>query len=221
MFMKDNPLQRCELKFEADSSGEFEGYASVFNSNDAVGDTIAPGAFTKSLESGRMPSMFVNHDHSSIPVGDWVEMEQDEKGLFGRGVIDMNHKEGPTLLSAMRRKAMDGLSIGFTMNGNDWEPKSEPDLDGGRLIKNVDLREVSVVTFPCEDSARITGVKAEDFALFEDLKGLESFLRDSCGFSKSAAVAFVGRVLRVGRSDSPPREINITDDVTQLIRNLR
>lgn len=193
----DNPTDRCCLKFDSDDkTGEFEGYASVFNSNDRVNDTIAPGAFSKSLESG-LPSMFINHKHGEIPVGDWIEMKQDDTGLFGRGKIDLVHKDGPTLYSAMKRQAMKGLSIGFTMNPDDFDRKE----DGGRVIKNMELKEVSIVTFPCEEQAKILGVKAEDFAALSSLQDVEDWLRESAGFSKSLAVAFVSQFKRVVRGE--------------------
>lgn len=220
MDFKDN-FTACEFKFDEGNSGEFEGYASVFNSNDKVNDTIIPGAFEKSLEAG-IPKMFINHNHQDIPVGDWVKMEEDEHGLFGRGRIDMNHHLGPSTHSAMKRGAMTGLSIGFTLGDGDFDEKDEDGHPfGNRNIKNMDLREVSIVTFPCEPKAQIEQVKLEDFADFTDLKGLEAFLRESCKFSRSAAAAFVGRVLKLAPSDSGPRQANVTDELTQLIRNLK
>lgn len=197
MQTKSYNIEQCQLKFSSDdATGEFEGYASVFDSNDAVNDTIARGAFKSSLIELRTPAMFINHDHAGIPVGDWQRLEEDSYGLKATGKIDLNHKDGASVYSAMKRGAMDGLSIGFTMNAGDFEQKDE----GGRIIKDMRLREVSVVTFPCEDSARIAQVKAEDFT-FTDLKGLERYLRDACGFSKSAATAFASRAARILRGD--------------------
>jgi phage head maturation protease len=67
MERKDNPLAQCQIKNLDDKfTGEFEGYASVFNSTDAVNDTILPGAFKQSI-SETMPKMFVNHDHRLGP----------------------------------------------------------------------------------------------------------------------------------------------------------
>ena len=189
------PTDRCSLKFASDdTTGEFEGYASVFDSVDQVGDTIQKGAFADTLKAGRRPAMFVNHDHSAVPVGDWIELREDSTGLFGRGRIDLAHRDGPSVYSAMKRGAMTGLSIGFRLG--DHESKQ----GGGRLIKSVDLLEVSVVTFPCEDSARIATVKADDL-LFHDLKSCEIWLRESAGFSRAAATALVSRVLKYGQGE--------------------
>lgn len=196
MFHKDNPLQKCNLKFASDA-GEFEGYASVFGSNDAVGDTIEPGAFKNSL-SERMPKMFANHNHHDYPVGDWIDMKEDENGLWAVGKIDMNHRDGPTAYSTLKRGAIDGLSIGFTMGKDDFDQKDE----GGRIIKNVNLMEVSLVNFPCEGAARISDVKHLIDQL-DSRKDLEDFLRQSGGFSKAAATDLVGRMkhLFLGQQD--------------------
>jgi len=207
----ETPLPQCNLKF-ASNTGEFEGYASVFGSNDSVNDTIAKGAFAKSLESGRKPAMFINHDHKSIPVGDWVEMKEDDQGLFAIGRIDMNHKDGPTLYSAMKRGAMTGLSIGFTMGPEDFQRKS----DGGRLITNVILKETSVVTFPCEDGARIATVKSEIEAI-QTIRDCETFLREAGGMSRKMAEAFLGHVKDLLRGE-PAEELK--DEINALRQEL-
>lgn len=196
------PTSQCNLKFASDdATGEFEGYASVFHSVDSVGDTILPGAFAKSLAADRMPAMFINHDHYAIPIGDYLEMREDDVGLFTRGRIDLNHRDGPSAYSAMKRGAMSGMSIGFTMGKDDYDQRD----GGGRVIKNLSLMEVSIVTFPTEDKARITGVKADELDFF-DLRSCEQWLRESVGFSKGAATALVSRILRYGRSESAPAD---------------
>jgi uncharacterized protein len=216
----ETPTDRCNLKFASDDqTGEFEGYASVFGCNDQVNDTILPGAFAKSLSSGRLPAMFVNHDHRAIPVGDWLDMKEDDAGLWGTGRIDLNHRDGPSVYSAMKRGAMTGLSIGFLMNADDFTRKD----DGGRNIKNVQLREVSVVTFPCEDNARILGVKADDMAMLKDLRDVEAYLRESCGFSKSVAIALVSHIKKLCKSESSAatdKAQEVTDYLTRMIQQL-
>lgn len=188
-----NKLEQCQLKFDSEKTGEFEGYASVFNSVDKVGDTIAEGAFDSSLESGHVIKMFVNHAQHEVPVGDWLKMAVDDYGLKAVGRIDMNHKDGPTVYSALKRGAMDGLSIGFTMSEGDYEQKSD-----GRLIKNMRLMETSIVSFPCEGMARISAVKA-DIEGIATLKDCEDYLREVGGFSKSMAKMFVSQLVKTSR----------------------
>jgi len=191
-----NQLENCQLKFSSDTPGEFEGYASVFGSVDEVGDTISKGAFAQSLESGRAIKMFVNHAQHDVPVGDWLGMKENDRGLFATGLIDMNHKDGPTVHSALKRGAMDGLSIGFTMADGDFESKAN-----GRTINNMKLMETSIVSFPCEGQARISAVKADVPGLIT-LKDFEDYLRDAGGFSKSMATALVSQLVNVSRRDA-------------------
>lgn len=201
-----NQLDKCQLKFSSEDKGSFEGYASVFDSVDKVGDTIKKGAFVESL-ARFTPKMFVNHDHGQVPIGDWVEMHEDDTGLYAKGQIDLNHKDGVTVYSAMKRGAMDGLSIGFTMSDDGYESKGD-----GRIISSVNLMETSIVNFPCEGRALITGVKSADMDYLETLKDCENYLREAAGFSKSAAVAFVSRVKKHARSDS---EVVFSDEIAK------
>jgi len=198
-----NLLENCQLKFNSESDGEFEGYASVFNRDDAVNDTILPGAFAKSLTSGRNIKMFVNHGQHEVPVGDWTSMKEDEHGLLATGKIDFNHKDGPTVYSALKRGAMDGLSIGFTLKDADFDIKDGEDdsfFGGNRIIKNLQLMEASIVSFPAEGAARISAVKADVPGLIT-LKDFEDYLRDAGGFSKSMATALVSQLVNVSRGD--------------------
>lgn len=202
METKDNPIHQCKLKFDSDSKGNFEGYASVFNSNDAVDDTILPGAFKDSV--GSRVKMFVNHDHRQVPIGTWREMKEDSYGLFAVGSINLDHKDGPSVYSAMKRGDMDGLSIGFTLKQGDYEKKDT----GGKLIKSLSLKETSVVTFPCEPKAMITGVKFEEA---ETIRDLERLIRDEFGCSKSVACDFLSHAKRILGGDLPRYEKRISE----------
>jgi len=199
------PMAVCQLKFAEGDQGMFSGYASVYGHVDSVKDTIAPGAFAESLESGKNIKMFVNHDSHAVPIGDWETMKEDNHGLYAEGRIDLNHKDGPTVYSALKRGAMDGLSIGFTMDTEDFDVKE----DGGRIIKNANLMEVSLVNFPCEGKARIMAVKA-DLAVLSSLKDCEDYLREAGGFSKSMATALVSHILKVSRGEPEAKDNEIT-----------
>lgn len=211
-FKINNPIANCGLKFDSSDTGEFEGYASVFDGVDAVKDTILKGAYSKTLGQKRAPSMFVNHDSWQVPVGDWVKLEEDDVGLLVKGKIDLNHKEGPTVYSALKRGAMDALSIGFRIPAGGAEEKE----DGTRVISEIDLKEISIVNFPADDAARISIVKSE-IETIENLKEAEMFLRDSGVFSKSAAMAFVSRIKKLTRSDSG---VSFQNEITMLEKRL-
>jgi len=200
----DNPIANCGLKFADDSSGEFAGYASVFNGVDSYRDTILPGAFAKSIKNNRPPSMFVNHESYMVPVGDWISLAEDNIGLLVKGVIDLNHHMGPTVYSALKRQAMDALSIGFRIPIGGTEEGDE----GVRIISEIDLKEISIVNFPADDAARISVVKA-DVGLIENLKEAEKFLRDA-GYSRSAATALVSRIKELAQRDADQFDDEIT-----------
>jgi len=204
----DNPFEQCDLKFASnDSTGEFEGYATKFNLTDQGGDTILPGAYADSIKKS-LPKMFINHRHMDIPVGDWLAAKEDDAGLRVEGRIDLNHRDGKSLLSAMKRGAMNGLSTGVVRSTMKFERKD----DGGRIIRSGDLREVSVVTFPMEENATILAVKSE-IEQIEGLKDAELFLRDSGFFSRSAATAFVSRLRILCQSDSGDE---LREQITEL-----
>lgn len=212
MELLSTPIQNCQLKF-ASEVGEFEGYASVFNSTDLVGDTIVPGAFKSSIESGRRIKMFLNHRQHDVPVGDWLEMREDDVGLFAKGRIDMQHKDGPTVYSALKRGAMDSLSIGFTMDAQDFERKSD-----GRIIKNLRLLEASIVSFPCEPAAKILAVKSA-IEEIETLADAERLLRDA-GFTANNAKTFVSLVKRIARDGYEAKKKAEQDRTLELINIL-
>jgi len=196
IYQSNNPILNCELKFAKNDKGEFEGYGSTFDNVDGKGDTILKGTYEESV-SKSMPKMFINHRHGDIPVGDWLVAQEDSSGLFLAGKIDLNHKDGPTAYSAMKRKAMEGLSIGAPLSSVIFEKNK----NGGRTISKMNLMEVSVVTFPMDNNAQIMTVKSEieDLKTFKDF---ELFLRDSGNFSKATATAFVSRINKLKQSDS-------------------
>ncbi|MDO9472126.1 MAG: HK97 family phage prohead protease [Caulobacter sp.] len=134
------------------SETHISGYASLFWTRDLNDDVTAAGAFGASL-AARGPGgvkMLCQHD-ADRPVGVWDEVVEDGRGLFVRGRILDATPEGRMCAALVRAGAMDGLSIGFKAT------KARPD-DSGRLrvLTEVDLWEVSVVTFPMLPGARIS-----------------------------------------------------------------
>lgn len=206
----------CELKFDDESEpGHFKGYASKFDGNDSFDDTILPGAYKQTIKRKRSPHMFINHLSREIPVGDWLKLEEDKVGLIVEGLIDFNHLQGTSLHSAMKRKAMSGLSIGYNIPKGGSEPKNPEEPWAGRIISKIDLIEISVVTRPADDKARISQVKTEIDSI-ENLRDCELFLRDAGGLSRSMAVAFVGQFKAICQSDSDEDAIaRITEAATK------
>jgi len=138
-----------------DAEGRVEGYASLFGEVDQARDMIMPGAFAETLRTRglrRVPMLF-QHDPSE-PVGIWLELREDHRGLFARGRLIPEVARGRELLSLVRAGAIDGLSIGFRTAKARIDPGSRV-----RRIYAVDLWEISIVTFPMLNGARVQAVK--------------------------------------------------------------
>lgn len=179
--------------------GSIEGYGSVFGVRDNYDDVIASGAFKASLAehktAGTMPAMLWQHDPSQ-PIGIWTEMREDSKGLLIKGQLALETVQGKEAYALLKLGALTGLSIGFI--AKQWAYDRDTDV---RTLTEIDLWEISMVTFPANQKARVTNVKsASELATPKDA---ERILRDA-GFSKSEATAYVSRVMRMGeeRSDS-------------------
>jgi len=180
--------------------GIVEGYGSVFGVRDNYDDVIAAGAFLASLKdhkaAGTMPAMLWQHS-SDEPIGIWTEMTEDAKGLRIKGSLCLDTEKGKEAYALLKMGALNGLSIGFVSVPGTSVYKD----DGVRVLNQIDLWEISLVTFPANEKARVTNVKsATDMATPKDA---ERILRDA-GFSKADATALVSRVMRMGeeRSDS-------------------
>ena len=166
-----------EIKREPDQDGEFEGYASVFDVVDQGMDVVAKGAFRKSLESGRKVKMLWQHDSTKI-IGVWDEIAEDEKGLRVKGRLLKEVQLGREAMAMLRAGAIDSMSIGYRTI------EAVPEA-GGRVRKltEVDLFEVSLVTMPMNEMARVTDVKS-----IRTEREFEAFLRDA-GYSRKEAAA--------------------------------
>ena len=134
-----------------DAEGRFAGYASVFGELDDGGDIVMPGAFRKSLAlRGRHRiKMLFQHDPKE-PVGTWDKVAEDGYGLWVEGRLVGEVPRADALRRLIARGAVDGLSIGFRTVKATRDGKS-----GHRRLWEVDLWEISIVTFPMMDLARI------------------------------------------------------------------
>jgi hypothetical protein len=138
-----------------DADGTVEGYASLFGEIDQARDMVMRGAFAQTLATRsirRIPMLF-QHDPSE-PVGIWLELREDHRGLFARGRLIPEVARGRELLSLLRAGAVDGLSIGFRTSKARIDPKTRI-----RRLLAVDLWEISIVTFPLLAGARVQSVK--------------------------------------------------------------
>jgi len=172
-----------QFKFN-EESGTFEGYASVFGGVDSYGDTVVVGAYKNTLENRERP-VRMRWNHYGDVVGKWLEMYEDEKGLYVKGQLTPGHSKAEDIKALLKHGAIDGLSIGY------YIVDAEPNKFGGRNLKEIELVEISIVEDPADLGASITSIKsAIDKA--ETLADLERSLRDA-GLSKSVATALVSR----------------------------
>lgn len=218
---RDLPMALVDLKIaQANKTDpfEFEGYGSVWDRVDSYGDTVLKGAFQEALTI-RMPMMFFGHSPGRVP-GKWLKAKEDDTGLWLKGQLTPGHSEASDLEASLRHQSLSGLSIGGYTTGAEW---IEEDGDiVGRKIKAFDLFEVSVVSMPAENEARVDGASIKSVLdECETLKDFEDLLREVAGFSKSTATAFVARMRRLSRSESGSEEAatKSSSELLELIRS--
>jgi HK97 family phage prohead protease/HK97 family phage major capsid protein len=151
-------LKNLQLKIkEISEKGTFKAYANTFNTLDAAGDRTQRGAFLASIAAhkaaGTMPRLLGQHEHQKNPIGIITDMYEDEKGLVIEGQFALKTKDGAEAYELVKMQAIDTFSIGY----NTISEKAMP--DGNHLIE-LDLKEVSLVTFPCNEESKIVSIKA-------------------------------------------------------------
>ncbi|MFO7855712.1 MAG: HK97 family phage prohead protease [Paracoccaceae bacterium] len=159
------PLRGLETKYLAfdraatvAEDGVLEGYASFFGVEDQGGDVVAPGAFAGSLAAlkaaGRSVKLLWQHDPAE-PIGVWDRVAEDARGLRVKGRLLAEVARGAEALALLRAGAVDGLSIGYRV------VKAARRPEGGRLLTEIELWEVSLVTFPMLPEARASAGEPE------------------------------------------------------------
>jgi HK97 family phage prohead protease len=213
---------QCEFKADTlDADGTFKGYASVFDVIDLDQDMIVKGAFKKTLSDWKkrkaLPPVVWQHDFRN-PVGPYKAMEEDDHGLAVEGLLLVDEvQKAREARALMKHKAVSGLSIGFiTRKSKNGKDKDDRPI---RVITELELLEVSIVTAAANPAARVTDVKntglitPELIAGLKSLKEFEEILREA-GFTRSAATAFVAKCRKQGE---PVEE----KEAAKLIASLR
>ena len=174
----------CGFKIKAaDDDGHIEGLGAVFGNVDLGLDRIEPGAFTETIKAnGELPMLWQHF--SDVPIGLWEDLREVRKGLRVSGQINLDTQAGREARALVKQGAVKGLSIGYMPRDFEFE-------DDVRILKRVDLFEVSLATFPMNTEARVAGVKNDT------PKELERSLREDYGLSKRAAM-HVAHVIRNG-----------------------
>jgi HK97 family phage prohead protease len=147
-----------------DGSMKIAGYAAMFN-KESTGltfrEVIAPGAFTRTLAQGDPVYLLVNHDTESLPLASTASgtltVREDEQGLYMEATLDPANPRAVELNSVLDRGDVDKMSFAFTV------------ADGGetrdgeiRTLTDLNLYEVSVVTWPAYDSTSVAKRSAEE-----------------------------------------------------------
>lgn len=198
----------------SDGSKSFEGYGSVFGTIDSYNDTIKKGAFKTTLKEWKqqrkkLPKMLLQHGGGGffssnaddmIPVGKWEEMYEDDYGLFMKGrLFDIDTDRVKATYAALKEGELDGLSIGFRTRKYSLDEET-----GIRTLTDIQLFEVSLVTFPANDPARVTGVKADGEIPTE--REFERWLRREAGFTEEQAKTIIAKGYRQVRREAMPSE---------------
>lgn len=186
---------KTAIKSGDDNSMTFSGYGAYFGNVDSYGDVIAPGAFKDAIEqmkaTGEFPAMLAQHGMDTYtPVGVYTEIREDEKGLYVEGKL-ADTQMGRDLYALMKmtpRPAIKGMSIGFFTKEAEYKTAANASSfpEGcDRIIKSVDLMEISLVTFPANKKATVQSVKSEFV-----VRDAEKALREA-GYSASEAKTII------------------------------
>lgn len=144
---RDTPARLAEL-----ADNEFEGYASLFGVPDGSGDIVERGAFAATLRRRPPPMVRMLYQHSALePIGVWSAIRENSRGLYVRGRLTIDVRRAREVRSLLRDGALDGLSIGFRTK--------RARKDGlYRRLTEIELWEISVVTFPLLAGSLVTAV---------------------------------------------------------------
>ena len=192
MKFKKLDLQKLDLKFVGEGM-TFSGYASVFGGVDSYGDTIDPKAYDATLKD-RVRPIRMRWNHYGPVIGKWLRMTTDSVGLFVEGELTPGHSTAIDTYASLKHGAIDGLSIGYIAKSAIENP------DGTRLLKEIELIEISIVEEPADINAAVSNIKSA-IEKAKSIREIEATLRDSAGLSRLEACAVVSRIKSVIQSD--------------------
>ena len=233
--------QYLEVPFEIKAEditdeGIFSGWGSLFDQEpDAGRDIVARGAFYDTLAKGGRNRTGImmgwQHDTRGMPPGVWLELREEPKGLYVKGQLDLNTQLGRDILSIMKLGAKTGtwrfsLSIGYDSIEEEYQTikVGAENIDiRVRLLKKVELWEVSIVNFPMKLGATIIDVK-DAIQKAKTERELEKALRESGNVSKSDAqhiISLVKAVLRDSKSKEEEEQAMMNDLLDSLAKTNR
>jgi HK97 family phage prohead protease len=195
--------------------GTFEGYGSVFGNKDLGNDVIESGAFAKSLKRRKPQNVKLLYQHKSdMPIGVFDEIKEDAHGLVVKGRLALKTQAGAEAYELLKMGALDGLSIGFRVNPKEV---SYDKRGNKRIIKEVDLMEVSLVTFPMNPQATVRSVKGEEISIRE----WENGMRDAFSLSRSEAKMAAKAVTDAFGQRDVDTNVELVDAIKNLTLTLK
>lgn len=216
--MKQQLNVNLELK-SVEDNGSFSGYGSIFGNKDSYGDIVVKGAFNSSLkkwsEKGKLPALLWQHK-TDEPIGVYTRMEEDERGLYVEGkLLKDDDPLAKRAYGHLKAGSLSGMSIGYMSIDEEYDKKTD-----SLMLKELDLWEVSLVTFPANEAAQVESVKRT--LLRGELprqKNIEAILRDA-GFSRKQAKAFMAEGVKgLGLRDvDNSLELEAIKKLTQTIK---
>lgn len=218
-------LLRKQFAFKAEKvedDGTFKGYGSVFGNVDSYDEIVAPGAFAKSLDaikdSGDPLPVLWQHNPDK-PIGGYTDLTEDKHGLKVAGfLLKDDVAQAAEAYALMKARVVKGLSIGYYVRDDSYDEKT-----GIRTLKELDLREISVVTFPANVQAQVSSVKSALAYMLKSgqlptIRIFEEFLRDA-GFSKSQAACIAASGFATLSRGEPGS--NQGDEVARILREFK
>jgi HK97 family phage prohead protease len=190
-----------ELKESAEQKGIFTGYASVFNNIDSDNDVIVKGAFANSLAKRKIKLLWQHK--TDEPIGLILEANEDDTGLYVKCQINLETEKGAETYSNLKMGILDKMSIGFKTLDYEMDKK------GVRILTELDLYEISIVTFPANDMAEVDSVKNSTS------RDVEKALRD-VGYSQKNAK----HIISMFGIPASQRDVGLIDKTKEALLSL-
>lgn len=193
-----------------ESTGVITGYGSVFGNVDSWGDVVEKGAFLRTIEQRKIPILWQHN--SDEPIGLWDEISEDDYGLKMRGHLLIDDvAKAKEAYALVKSGVVNGLSIGYIPKDYSY------DMENYRHISDVNLYEVSLVTFPANEKAIITDIKSDDL----NIRRAEKALVDA-GFSHKLAKTILAKgfksaIVRDEQPDQRDADIKTLNSMKELL----
>lgn len=207
-----------KLDFKVSEEGVFTGYGSTFGNVDDGNDVMLPGAFLSSLKKrGPMGVKMLWMHCPDDPIGVWETIEEDKNGLKVQGRLLLSIQKAREIYDLMKAGIVDSLSVGFRTVKATYDTAMS-----ARKLQEVDLWEISPVTFAMNSQAKIQMVKGG--LELPTRKEMETLLRNEGGFSIAdarKAAAVLRKSLRNGEEE-PAKTLRNEDvrAVSSALENL-